>query len=269
MSKSKQQRDGVPLIELADVSVMAAPNPGAVCVEGVNWRLQRDELWIVAGLNWSGKTDWLATVGGLQRPVCGDLRMFGHATAELKPDELQDLRVRAGFVFENGGRLFGGMTVAENVTLPVCYHSNCDSAEAMKRVTPLLELTGLMEVANRLPVELSRGQRQRAALARALVLEPEVLLIDNPVANLDPRNVRWWVNFLGSLARGHEHFQGKKIAVVLTAEDFRPWLEVGTHFGTLANRKWRAFGSKQELTSSTEPLIREMLSDVSVETVTL
>ncbi len=245
---------------------MAAPNPHAVCVSGVNWCLHREEFWIVGGLNWSGKTDWLATAGGLQRSVSGVHRMFGRETAELKPDELQDLRIRAGFVFENGGRLFGGMSVLENILLPVCYHGNCRAEEAMKRARPLLDLTKLTDVAGHLPVQLSRGQRQRAALARALVLQPDVLLIDNPVANLDPRNIRWWVDFLGALARGHEQFGGKRISIVVTAEDFRPWLEVGTRFGLLADGKWRSFDSRQELTDCSEPLVREMLTDDSMET---
>lgn len=170
-------------------------------------------------------------------------------------DQLLACRLRIGFVFEGGGRLFGDFTVAENITLPVCYHRNCTPEEAFARVEPLLARTDLRSLANLRVGQLSRGQRMRTALARALALNPEVLLVDNPIAHLDPRHARWCVDFLGDLRRE------RGLAVVVTSEDFRPWLEPATHFSLLSGGRWRTFASRDELLASTDPMVREMVTD--------
>lgn len=249
-----------PLIELADACIASAHEPDVALVEGVNWRLLPGDYWAVGGLHWAGKSDWLTTVAGLQRPAMGAHFLFGHETASLTEVELVAARLRVGLVFENGGRLFTHMTVTENVALPLCYHQNCPPEETREAVGAVLELAGLTEFANQVTNQLNRSWRQRVALARALVLQPEVLLLDNPLAGLDPRQTRWWLDTLDALNAGHPGFARRPLAMVATTDDLRPWQERAQQFALLQGRRWLALGGRKEMSTSGEPALREFLA---------
>ena len=116
---------------------------------------------------------------GLMTPVKGSYKLFGMETQTFGEAELAE-RLRVGFVFE-GGHLFNHLTVRENVALPLQYHRDLPSAAAAQEVQTLLELMELTPLADITPPNISDNWRQRAALARALILKPEVLLLDNPL----------------------------------------------------------------------------------------
>ena len=130
-------------------------------------------------------------------------------------------RLKLGFVFD-GGQLVGSLTLAENLALPLRYHSRMSADDIETRVTELLELTELMPWANRTPVNVTRSWRQRAGLARALALTPEVLLLDSPLTGLDLRHMVWWLGLLDELSRGHRILGGQPLTLVVTADDLRP-----------------------------------------------
>ena len=123
---------------------------------------------------------------GLMTPAHGSCRIFGCDTDSFGEAQLAE-RLRVGFVFE-GGQLFNHLTVAENVALPLRYQKNLTAAEAADVVRALLELLELTPFADSTPSNLAANWRQRAALARALVLKPELLLLDNPLAGLSVRH---------------------------------------------------------------------------------
>ena len=127
-----------------------------------------------------------------------------------------------GFVFE-GGQLFNQLTIRENVALPLQYHRDLPSAAAAQEVQALLELMELTPLADIDAVEHRANWRQRAALARALILKPEMLLLDNPLGRLGARHLQWWLRFLDQLWRGHEWCGGKPMTLVATTDDLRPW----------------------------------------------
>lgn len=249
-----------PLVELVAANVVSAQDSDAVLVEHVNWRLLPGEYWSVGGLQWAGKSDWLTTVAGLQRPATGHHFLFGEETALLSQPELVAARLRVGLVFENGGRLFTQMTVRENVALPLRYHRNCPARETREAVAAVLELAGLTELGGQVTGQLNRSWRQRVALARALALQPEVLLLDNPLAGLDPRQTRWWLDTLDALNAGHAWLNHRPLALVATTDDLAPWRARARRFALLEGRRWVALGGRDDLSASGDPALREFLA---------
>jgi phospholipid/cholesterol/gamma-HCH transport system ATP-binding protein len=251
-----------PPILMENAAIVFGHSLQPIRIEGINWRVAGGDFWVIAGLHDSGKSRFLFTAAGMLVPWHGTCRLFGNETAKLSEDELVRERLRVGLVFENGGRLFQHLSVEQNVALPLCYHQDCDFAEAVDPVNQLLELTGLAEFSRETPSRLNPGWRQRVALARALILRPEVLLLDNPLAGMDPRHVRWWLDFLALLSAGHEWLRGQPMTVVVTTDDFQPWLELSHHFAALHQKQWRVLGTKADLTAHADPSLRELLPAV-------
>ena len=260
MATPNANASALPLIELRGASISSAQEPEVALVESVDWRLLPGEFWAVGGLHWAGKTDWLATVAGLQRPMAGAHFLFGQEAAALTQMELVAERLRVGLVFENGGRLFTQMTVEENVSLPLRYHRNCPPEEAREAVAAMLELAGLTDLAAQPAGQLNRGWRQRVALARSLILQPEVLLLDNPLAGLDPRQARWWLDTLAALNTGHPAFARRPLSLVATTDDLRPWHDRARQFALLQGRRWLPLGGRAELAAGGAPALHEFMT---------
>ena len=157
-------------------------------LRGVSFALVKGETLVVMGGSGSGKTVLLRLVAGLIRPDAGQIRVFDRAIERLSEEELLPLRRRLGFVFQ-GAALFDSLSVYENVAYPLREHASLDEAEIRARVVRNLLLVGLGgEVLGLLPSELSGGMRKRVGIARALCVEPEALLFDEPTGGLDPTN---------------------------------------------------------------------------------
>ena len=248
-----------PLLQLSGV-VLAAQRRAAARAEAIDWCVAAGDYWVIGGLPAAGKSDLLALAAGLQRPAQGQFFLFGQETDQMGEEEFLRERMRVGLVFADGGRLFNQFTVAENVALPLCYHHNCPVAEVLEPVQAILELTGLTPLAHNTPGVIGRSMRQRTGLARALALKPELLLLDDPVAGLDLRQTRWWLELLASLSDGHPLMEGKKITLAVTAGDLRPWVEAGRQFALLKQNRFLPLGGKVEMDVSTEPLLRELLA---------
>ena len=246
------------LIRLRSVTVAGAT--GGVVLESVDWTLRSGEFHVVGGLNWSGKSDWLATVAALRQPAGGRQHLFGVDLRQATRVELADLRRRLGFVFEQDGRLFTDLNVAENLALPLSYHRNCHVDDVREDVFRVLAACDLGDHAAAAIADLSRALRRRVALARALAMEPAVLLIDTPLGNFDPVQCRWWVEFLDRLHRGGIAELTAPRAIVVTVEDFRSWLGPGRCFALLNQGRLLPLGDQAGLMESAEPAAREMLT---------
>ena len=252
--------DGGPVIELVKVSVGAGGRPDSAALEGINWRISAGDYWIIGGLPGSGKSDLLATLAGLYRPLGGTLKLFGSDVAELSEDDFMAARLRIGLVFEGGGRLFNQLSVAENVALPLRYHRNRTGVETGERVQALLDATGLTPWAESTASRINLARRQRVALARALAMSPEALLLDNPLGGSGLQEARWWRDFLAQLAGGHELLRGRPVTLVVACHDLRPWADQGKQFALLKQKRLQALGGRAELTCSDEPLLHELLA---------
>jgi ABC-type transporter Mla maintaining outer membrane lipid asymmetry ATPase subunit MlaF len=259
MTDQPPARSSVPAIEMTDVAFGAMRNQDALVAEGINWTVNAGDYWVVAGLHGTGKSDFLMLTGGLMAPVRGRYLFFGEGMPIFEEARLKQ-RLRLGLVFD-GGQLFNHLTVAENVALPVRYHRNLTRSEGTAAVGEWLERMELAPWAESTPGNLGRSWQKRAGLARALALKPEVLLVDNPLAGLDPRHAHWWLSFLDQLSKGHSLMDGRPVTVVVTTADFRPWKSHARQFAMLRNHGFLVLGSWGQLEAASEELVRELLTE--------
>jgi phospholipid/cholesterol/gamma-HCH transport system ATP-binding protein len=225
-----------PLMEMVDVTVGSLRAPGRVVLEEVCWSVAPGDFWAIGGLFGTGKSDFLFVAAGIMPPQRGIYRLFGQElTGGFSQAQLAE-RLRLGFVFD-GGQLLTHLTLAENIALPVRYHRNWLMHECQERIGALMEFTGLDGMGAYRPGDVGRNWRQRAGLARALALGPEVLLLDNPLSGQDPTQARWWLDRLGELAAGHPIAQGRRLTIVVTATDLRSWQGTAHRFGILKQRR--------------------------------
>jgi len=260
MTPPEQPPAAEPVLEMEGLTVGSADAPGRPRIEGIHGRLQAGDFWVVLGLHGSGKSDLLLTLAGLQRPLAGRLRWFGQDVEQMPPDVAVDSRRRMGLVFENGGRLFHRLTALENVALPLCYHENRSWVEVAPRAEALLDALDLRGWAHVTPGRLRPAVRQRVALARALALEPDVLLLDNPVAGLSAPEIRWWRETLRGLSAGSPPNRGRNLTVLVTCHDWQPWIDLGSRFSLLNEGRWTPLGGREALLGSQDPLVREGLA---------
>ena len=259
MSDQPTAQAGVPAIEMTGLAVGALRDQDITVAEGINWTVNAGDYWVVAGLHGSGKSDFLMLTGGLMAPRQGRYRLFGEEMPIFEEARLKE-RLRLGLVFE-GGQLFNHLTVAENVALPLRYHHNLSRIEATAAVRELLECTELTPWAESTPGALGHSWQKRAGLARALALQPEVLLVDNPLGGLDPRHVHWWLGFLDQLSKGHRLAQGRPVTLVVTAADLHPWKGHARQFAILRNHGFAVLGAWGQLEAASEELVRELLTE--------
>lgn len=243
-------------IEMRGVSVGTMRDTSFTVVEDVNWTVAPGEFWVIAGQQHSGKSDFLKMTAGLMAPVKGSYRLFGNETRTFGEAELPE-RLRLGFVFE-GGQLFNHLTIRENVALPLQYHRNLSAGAAASEVQTLLELMELTPLADITPANVSGNWLQRAALARALALKPELLLLDNPLGRLDARHRQWWLRFLNRLWRGHNWLGSRPLTLVATTDDLRPWQNAQLKFGLLHDKFFSPLGSWNDMESLNDPVVKEL-----------
>jgi ABC-type transporter Mla maintaining outer membrane lipid asymmetry ATPase subunit MlaF len=246
-----------PLVALKGACIGSQKNSTEPMIEDVDWSISKGDFWIVGGLASSGKSDLLATAAGIVRPMQGRLLLFGRDTANLDEDVYLKERLRIGLVFGDGGRLFPDMTVAANVALPHSYRFNCSFQDSEPFVRAILEAFGLEAIYNAPAGKIHRPWRQRVALARCLILSPEVLLLDNPINGLDPRQCAWWLDCLQKLSAGSWMKEARPITVAVATDDLTLWRQTGTQFGILKQRRWIPLGDAAALRTLSDPFLNE------------
>ena len=246
------------VISMLDVTAPSLRDQRSVVAEGINWQVEAGEFWAIAGLQGAGKSDFLMLAAGVIAPTHGRYEFMGEPMPIFSEERLAH-RLKLGLVFD-GGCLFNHLTVAENIALPLQYHRNLSAAEVEPQLAALLELTGMTQFARKRPSVLGRNWQQRAALARALTLKPEVLLLDSPLSGLDQRHQNWWVTILSRLAAGHPYYDGKPITLVVTTDNLWAWRGRAKRFALLDERRFSVIGGWTDVEQSRDPLVRELLA---------
>jgi phospholipid/cholesterol/gamma-HCH transport system ATP-binding protein len=234
-------------VETLGVEVCSAGNSRVARVRDCNWKVHAGDFWLISGSHGSGKSDFLATAAGLQRPGAGTVRLFGEDIDGLPELAMLAKRLRIGFVFKDGGRMFPNLNVAENIALPLRYHQRIEAGAIEQTVTALVEVTGLSGLAQRRTRDIGANWHSRVGLARALALNPELLFLDEPALGLESRHRRWWLDFLTNLWAGKIAADRSPVTLVMTASDPDFWLETAKQFGVLRNQRLDILANKDQL----------------------
>jgi ABC-type transporter Mla maintaining outer membrane lipid asymmetry ATPase subunit MlaF len=249
---------GTAFIEMRGAFAVAMRDADSVVAESVDWTVNQGDFWVLAGVQGSGKSDFLMMTGGIMPPMAGYYQLFGEEMPIYEDSHLET-RLRLGVVFD-GGQLFNQLTILENVALPLSYHRDMNNAQAQTRAMEILSALELSDLAERRPGSVGRNWQQRAGLARALALQPELLLVDSPLTGLDLLHSRWWLSFLDQLAAGHPLLQQRPVTLVVTADDLRPWKGHATQFAVLKDKRLATLGTWSQLEAASRELVGELLT---------
>jgi phospholipid/cholesterol/gamma-HCH transport system ATP-binding protein len=245
-----------PVVELQDVRKSFDRNE---VLRGLSFQLHRGTTLAVMGGSGSGKTVLLRIIDGLLRPDSGRVALFGTGIEHLREEQMLPLRRRTGFVFQ-GAALFDSLSVFENVAYPLREHTALSVGEITDRVHRFLVLVGLPGTDDLLPAEISGGMRKRVGIARALVMEPEVVLYDEPTAGLDPTNARLVAELIAQLRAGV-----CDTAMVVT-HDVEFAQMVADQMAILHQGRFADMGSPAEIERSANPDVQRFLAGELRET---
>lgn len=223
----------------------------AVVHDDVSLTVRRGETFALAGGIGCGKSVLLREIIMLQQPDAGSIRVFGRDTRSLSEEEALNLRRRWGVMFQRGG-LFTSLTVAENVGLPLREHTRLSDGLIDEIAALKIALTGLPPSAGaKYPEELSGGMRKRASLARAIALDPELLLLDEPTTGLDPLSAAE----IDELVRGLK--QSLDLTIVMVTHDLDLLWRLADRVAILGYGPMLGIGTMDELSRSDNPIIHQ------------
>jgi len=225
-------------------------------LHGISFDVRRAETVVILGGSGSGKSTLLRTLVGLERPSGGEVWIKGVNIAEASDDELDEIRKKMGVSFQ-GGALFGSMTVGENVALPLREHTRLEESTIEIMVRIKLEQVGLASFEDFMPSQLSGGMKKRAAVARALAMDPEILFFDEPSAGLDPIIAAGIDELILSLKKAYA------ISMVVVTHELASAFLIADRMLLIDRGDIIAIGTSQELAASTNARVRQFLDRVA------
>jgi phospholipid/cholesterol/gamma-HCH transport system ATP-binding protein len=228
-----------------------------VALSNVTLSCYPGEIAVVIGGSGAGKTTLLKILIGLDRPTSGSVILDGVDLAKLSERELNKTRRKLGMVFQYSA-LLDSMNVLENVAFPLREHTKLKDREIRAKVIDKLKALGLTDVEQRFPSELSGGMKKRVGLARALMLEPRVLLYDEPTSGLDPITSR---RVDDMILETRDKFG---VTSVVISHDMTSALKIADHVHLLAQGRIVASGTPQELGHSSHELVKSFLDSSGI-----
>ncbi|OZI66325.1 ABC transporter ATP-binding protein [Bordetella genomosp. 11] len=221
-------------------------------LQGISMTVAPGQVVAVMGGSGSGKTTMLRAATGQLQARAGKVEVFGHDMSQVTPAELEGLRKRMGVLFQQGA-LFTDLDVFENVAFPLREHTRYGEAEILQRVLDKLHAVGLRAAAHLKVSEISGGMARRVALARAIVLEPELILYDEPFAGLDPISMGITARLIRDLS------DRLKCASVLITHDVHESFAIADQVYLVGQGRLAASGRPDALSASDDPYVRQFL----------
>ena len=243
-----------PLVELRDLTFGYGER---VVLDNISLSLQRGKVTALMGASGGGKTTVLRLIGGQNRAQQGELRLYGadgfQNVGALSQTDLYAARRRMGMLFQFGA-LFADLSVFENVAFPLREHTSLSQALIRDIVLMKLNAVGLRGARELMPSEISGGMARRVALARAIVLDPELVMYDEPFAGLDPIS-------LGTAARLIRHLNDAMgLTSVFVSHELEQTFEIADQVIILANGKVAAQGTPEQVRQSSDPLVSQFVN---------
>jgi len=236
-----------PVITIRDVSKSFGDNH---VLKGVDLDLFKGENLVVLGRSGTGKSVLIKLISGLLKPDSGSIEVLGEHVDQLETRELQQLRMKIGFSFQNSA-LYDSMTVRENLEFPLVRNKRHLSRSAINRaVEDVLDAVGLLQAINQMPSELSGGQRKRIGIARTLILQPEIMLYDEPTAGLDPLTC---IDINGLINEVQEKY---KTSSIIITHDLACAKSVGDRVVMLLDGRFEREGSFEEIFDTDDPRVK-------------
>ncbi len=242
--------DGTPVITVEDVHKSFGAHE---VLNGVTLSVSRGETLAVLGRSGTGKSVLLRLIIGLDKPDSGSIRIGGEDIAKLPIHRMAEIRKKIGFLFQHAA-LYDSLTVAENVAFPLQHHRReMSKSELSDRVKQLLAEVGMDNDLNKMPSDISGGMQKRVGLARALALEPEILLLDEPTSGLDPISSREIDDLILKLQRE------RKMASIVVTHDLLSAKTIANRLALLDQGSVVVEGSFERLQKSDIGFVREFL----------
>jgi phospholipid/cholesterol/gamma-HCH transport system ATP-binding protein len=227
-------------------------------LDGIDLEIARGETVTVLGRSGTGKSVMLKLIIGLQKPDGGQIQINGEEITALRLDQLNRVRKGVGFLFQQAA-LYDSLTVEENVAFPLRRHSKMNDAELIDRVRELLARVGMEEDRKKMPADISGGMKKRVGLARALALDPEIMLMDEPTAGLDPITA----GEINELIR--ELQEERHISSVVVTHDMRSVKKVSDRVALLDEGSILIEGTLEDLGRSDHPFVSKFIHEYGEE----
>ena len=225
-------------------------------LKDINLELKRGENVVVLGRSGMGKSVTIQCIVGLLKPDGGSLKVFGDEVADMNDKELKELRKKVGFLFQSGA-LYDSMTVRENLEFPLTRVLKIkDQQEIDNRVEEILESVGLADSIDKLPSDLSGGMRKRAGLARTLIVQPEIMLYDEPTTGLDPITSREISDLILEMQKKY------KTSSIIITHDMECARIASDRVLVMNDGEYIAEGSFDELHKSKDKIVASFFKDI-------
>jgi phospholipid/cholesterol/gamma-HCH transport system ATP-binding protein len=241
------------IISVRDVSKSFG---GHSVLQGISFDVPRGKTTSILGPSGTGKSVLLKLIIALLKPDTGEILVEGDRITNVSTRAVFRIRRKFGVLFQDGA-LFGSMSLYDNIAFPLREHTHKTEREVRVNVLAKAELVGLVAHLSKLPGEVSGGMRKRAGLARALVLDPKIILFDEPDSGLDPVRVA----YLDDLVITAQRETGSTFFII--THNIESVMRTADYMGLLFRSRLVAFGSKQEMCSSTNPIVHQFLSGMA------
>lgn len=237
---------------LIEVNHLTFKRGERIIFNDLNLRVEKGKITTIMGPSGIGKTTLLKLIGGQLIPDDGEVLFDGKNISDMSNSELYKARQRMGMLFQSGA-LFTDMTTFENVAFPIREHTRLPENIIRKMVLMKLEAVGLRGAASLMPSELSGGMARRAALARTIALDPELVMYDEPFAGQDPISMGVIVSLIKKLN------EALNLTSIVVSHDVQEVLSIADYAYIIANKKVIAEGTTQELLQTTDPQVQQFL----------